>query len=128
MTSKWANLGDSRAYVIAPDGDLVFSSTPHQSALGYLSECLGDQPFTTPEITAVQLPENPCGTVVICVTDGVWNPLTEHENDLTFAKRVHKIHEEVGHDGRRLAKRLACDAVAEHGRGADNATVSAVIL
>ena len=125
---KVANLGDSRAYVIAPDGDLIFASAPHQSALGYLTKCIGDQPFTVPDIIAVQLAESLEGTVVVCVTDGVWGPLTRHGDDLTFAERIHGIREEVGHDGRRLAKRLARDAVVEHGRGADNATVSAVIL
>ena len=123
-----ANLGDSRAYVITADGQLIFASTPHNSLGGYVLKCLGDCRFEAPDVCSVRLPEDPAGVVVVCATDGVWAPLTGRGGEASFAEYLHRAALEVGGDSQQLAERLASDAVARAGTGADNATVSVVIL
>lgn len=125
---KVANIGDSRAYVMAPDGDLLFSSIAHNTAEGHLSRCVGDYPFMAPDVCSVALPESPSGCLVICATDGVWVSLTRHNRDETFAECVQATRETVGGDIDALVEQLTADAVAAAGPAADNATVSAVIL
>ena len=125
---KVANLGDSRAYVVAHDGRLLFASAPHQSRSGYLLKCVGDHPFTAPDVVKVRLPGNPHGVIVACASDGVWGPLTRHGDDVSFAERLHMVRGAVGLDGQRFARQLTRDAVTASGRGADNATVCVVVL
>lgn len=123
-----ANLGDSRAYVVAADGKLLFSSTPHNSLRGYVSKCLGDCQSEEPDVRGVRLPEKAGGVVVVCATDGVWVPLTGHGDENDFAGHVHEVHRAVGGHGQRIAEQLTSDAVSRVAVGADNATATVAVL
>lgn len=137
-----ANLGDSRAFVISPDGQLLYVSTAHNSS-GYLQKCLGDYPFFDPEVDIVEgLPDRGEGLIVMCATDGAWVPLTYgrqtfHGTVLAagayrrrfspIARHVAEACERVSGDAQALAERLVADSLALTEANCDNSTVSIVV-
>ena len=126
--SLWvANLGDSRAYVMAPDGELLFASEPHNTREGYLSKCLGDFPFTAPDVTEVVLPADRSGVVVVCATDGTWVRLGAEDDD-AFARHVARVRALAGDNAEAIARRVTRDAVVAGGPGTDNATAAVALL